>query len=80
MSLQVTLYPDENANYWRTRPGNHAFYKGRAVCSVEVDGARIQTNTWEAMQVLIDALSAEVASAKHAEQDAALAPLNRAVA
>jgi flagellar biosynthesis chaperone FliJ len=46
------------------------------ICAVRVDSvAAIQTNTWEAMQRLVDALTSAITQAKHAEEALALAGL-----
>ena len=65
-----TLYPEVETEYYVFRsPEIHS--GGRAYCRVTVGELAIQTNTWEAMQRLVDALTDSIERAKAAEAKAA---------
>lgn len=65
-----TLYPDEGTEYY-VYPNSGIHAGGRAYCRVTVGELAIQTNTWEAMQRLVDALNDSIEAAKAAEAKAA---------
>ena len=70
MDFYGVLYPDEQTDY-KVNNVTGVNSNGRAYCRVEVGELAIQTNTWEAMQRLVDALTDSIERAKAAEARAA---------
>lgn len=67
-ATSVVIYPDAETDYsprgYMRPAGDHV------TCRVDIDrAAAIQTNSWQAMQRLVDALTVAITQAKQSEQD-----------
>lgn len=73
MSYTATLYPDADTKFEVGLQDHVGPRTGRAYVRIDVQRLAIQANSWEEMQLLVDALSLAISRAKQTEQDVKLA-------
>lgn len=66
MSLLITLYPKDTSEY-KVGNGQQINHLGRAYCRVDIGDLAIQTDCWEHMQRLVDALNQSIVNAQAGE-------------